>query len=436
MNLNDYRINAYKAASNNSEKKTEVSPKIQKPVFEHISKIKAPEPVTHNTTPKTFLSQQSAAQQIQGFKKQTKPVYAGPTDDDVKAAASVLTSRGLIKVPEKPMQSNGSENVYRRVAKFLLIIGVDEAAKILPHLTEKQTERIIPEIASIRHVDNDEATSILAEFQALVEQAKESGGAETAKTILEKAFGEQKATQMMEKAMPHQEEEKPFTYLDDMDTDRILLLLKDESTPTRALVLSYLQPKTAATVINTLPADEKKELILRLAKMQAISPEILHRVNQSMYEKAMAISTERANIIDGSSILAEILKRMPVKTEHDILSNLTDDDPDLGQNLRQKLFTIQDVIDADDRAIQDELRKMTVNDIAILIVGKPEPFRNKILHNVSIGRGDEILEQEQLVIPVKKSNSEAITSLFFSHLRQKYEEGQLYIKNRNDDIFV
>ena len=45
-----------------------------------------------------------------------------------------------------------------------MLIGVDEAAKILPHLTEEQTEKIIPEIASIRYVEPEEATDILKEL--------------------------------------------------------------------------------------------------------------------------------------------------------------------------------------------------------------------------------------------------------------------------------
>ena len=60
---------------------------------------------------------------------------------------------------------DGKESLYRRVAKFLLIIGVEEAAKIIPHLTQEQIDLIVPEIASIRSVDPDEATVILAEFE-------------------------------------------------------------------------------------------------------------------------------------------------------------------------------------------------------------------------------------------------------------------------------
>ena len=42
---------------------------------------------------------------------------------------------GLIKVPVAPREADGKESIYRRVAKFLLLIGTDEAAKVISHLS-------------------------------------------------------------------------------------------------------------------------------------------------------------------------------------------------------------------------------------------------------------------------------------------------------------
>ena len=118
----------------------------------------------------------------------------------VKASPSVKI---VEKSPEKEPYDSKKDSVYRRVAKFLLLIGIDEAAKILPHLTQEQTEKIIPEIASIRSVDSDEAAVILAEFENLLQQSKtKDGGIDTAKSILVKAFGPERAEEMLQKAVP------------------------------------------------------------------------------------------------------------------------------------------------------------------------------------------------------------------------------------------
>ena len=120
--------------------------------------------------------------------------------NDQNSLNDYMDRRGLIKVALSGSEG-GKDSLYRRVAKFLLLIGVDEAAKILPHLTPEQTEKIIPEIASIRRVDPDEASVILAEFENLVQRARESGGVTTARSILEKAFGAERAGQMIKKTV-------------------------------------------------------------------------------------------------------------------------------------------------------------------------------------------------------------------------------------------
>ena len=351
------------------------------------------------------------------------------------AAAEVLKGQGLLKVPVQEPEEEGKESVYRRVAKFFILIGEDEAAKILPHLSDAQIEKIIPELASIRSVSKEEATAILEEFQSLLEEAKKSGGVETAREMLTKAYGKERAEQMLQKSMI-EPTPRPFEYLAGEETEKILLLLKDENLGVKSLVLSHLPPQQAAAVIKSMKDEEKKEVVLRLAKMEPISPEILKRVDKAMKEKSRTITTEKTENIDGRNALAQILKKMDSGAEADIIKSLSAEDPDLGQDLKKRLFTQEDVIASDDKYIQETLREFSDEDLAYLIAAKSDDFRDKILDNVSHGRRTEILEQEDLLKPMKRSECERITSTFVGILRRAYEEGKLIIKGRNDEIFV
>ena len=350
-------------------------------------------------------------------------------------AASYLKKGGLIKVPGESKSPDGKDSVYRRVAKFLLLIGEDEAAKILPHLTEKQIERIIPEIASIRTVNKDEANVILAEFNELLAQTKSSGGIETAREMLEKAYGKDKADQMLSNAVQF-DGERPFEYLRDFDEERLYLLLKDENVGVQSMVLSFLQPEKAAKVINQMSAEEKREVVMRLAKMEPVSPDIIRRVSQALHEKAENQVVEKAETIDGRNALAQILKKMDFDTEAEILGELSANDPDLGQDLKQRLFTYEDVVNADDKIVQSELRNLSDQDIAYLIAGKNDDFCEKILSNISAGRRSEVRAQSDILKPMRKSDVERITSLFVARLRNEFESGNLIIKNRNEDKFI
>lgn len=350
---------------------------------------------------------------------------------ELQHVTDYLKTGGLIKVTQD--QTEQKDSIFRRVAKFLLIIGEDEAAKILPHLSEAQIEKIIPEIASIRSVDKDEADSILAEFNSLLQNARQAGGVETAREMLTKVYGKEKANQMLEKTVPFSGA-RPFDYLSDSDSERIYILLKDENIGVQALVLSHLQPQKAASVINQMNPEEKKEIVLRLAKMEAVSPDILKRVDRALREKSLRQTSQKAEKIDGKNALAQILKKMSPSAENDIIASLSESDPDLGMDLRSRLFTMEDVINADDRFIQEQLRLLDDQTLCLLIAANPDDFRNKILDNVSSTRRQDVLSIEEINKPFRRSDCERVTSEFFATLRRAYEDGKLIIHGRDEDF--
>lgn len=446
MDLNDYRLNAYAHASKISDDKDEKKSEHPKSVSREIrhSSPKGREPLVHKpifdriNSRLSEISQQAKQDQLEkdNIKQAELAAKTGAwfqkknaTDDDVREAASALTSGGLLKVPGAAGEEDG---IYRRVAKFLVIIGVDEAAKIIPHLTEEQTEKIIPEIATIRSIEPEEATQILEEFDSLVKKAREEGGIETARNILTKAYGTKKAEDLLSRSVKFPEG-KPFDYLEDADPERIALLISGESVGVQALVLSQIEPKKAAAVINSFDVQKKKDIILRLAKMKPVAPEVLEEINKSLHEKMLTQNTENSRNLDGRGVLAQILKRMSPSAESGIINTLSEQDPELGADLRRRLFTEEDVIGSDDRFIQNKLHSMEDKDIAILIHAKSDDFRNKILKNVSKTRGEIILDEERLAGTILRRDSEAITSAFFSYLRRAWENGDLRVSGRDED---
>lgn len=431
MNMNDMRANAYMNMAKGTEKKSPENQgenkKVQAFVPPRITKVVTQKPEDLTDIKKTQPE------------KEKKPFFKDVNKEVGKIletqTTDYLKSGGLIKVPVSPKEEDGNDSVYRRVAKFLLLIGIDEAAKILPHLSQEQTEKIIPEIASIRSVSPEEATVIMEEFNGLLQKSRESGGMDTARAILEKAYGPERAEALLAKAAPFSGA-KPFDYLNDADSERLLFLLNDESEQIQALVLSHLNPKKAASVINLMSPERKAEVVKRLAKMEPISPDILRRVDQAMHEKSLAQTTEKAENIDGRNALAAILKKMSPEAEDGILANLAQEDPELGEDLRSRLFTIEDVVNSDDKFIQEKLRDMTEAEIAMLIAKKSDDFREKILSCISAGRRQLVREEQEINSPYRKSDCERITAQFFSILRRAYENGDLIIKGRNEEEYV
>ena len=366
---------------------------------------------------------------IKGTKNAVSLSNAAAISGEALLKEEVKEKNGLLKVPEQ------KDSVYRRVAKFLMIIGVDEAAKILPHLSQEQTEKVISEFSTIKKIEKQEASLILEEFQSLMVRARENGGVNTARVILEKAFGEDKAEKLIDKAVPFKNG-RPFSYLEQADSDKLTALLKDESPALQALVCSHLKPESAASFIKNLNDSQKKEIILRLAKLEKTSPDVVAGIDEVLEKKFNSLAVEKADSLDGRNILAQILKKMDSASEEKIITSLSDKDPELGNDLRQRLFTLEDVLNADDRFIQNKLKDYSDRDIACLIAGKSAGFREKILFNVSSVRRKDIELEEERCRPFLKSDVEKTTSLFFCSLRRAWEEGKLIIKGRDDELYV
>ena len=424
MNLEDYRLNAYSAGAGQNKKL------VHKPVFENVnSAIDRIEKQNKEHAERQNIEQAKIAAKTGTWFEKKKSA----TSDDVKNAAKNLTSGGLVKIPAS---STEKDSIYRRVAKFLVIVGIDEAAKILPHLTEEQTEKIIPEIASIQKITPEESASILEEFESLVEKAREEGGLETARNILTKAYGSEKAEDMLKKSVKYPDG-KPFDYLSDANAERIKVLIDGESDAVKSLVLSQIEPKKAAKVINLMDVDDKKKIVLRLAKMKPVAPEVLAEIDRSLHEKLLTQNTENSQNMDGRGVLAQILKRMNPSVENSIINTLSEQDPELGEDLRKRLLTEEDVIGSDDRFIQNYLHDMEDRDIAVLIYGKNDAFREKILSNVSKNRRRVILDEESMIHHLTKSDSEKMTSSFYSVLRRAWENGDLRVSGRDEgEVYV
>lgn len=391
---------------------------------------------------KSSVSQNVAQKKIQvqnedlsSQKEKSKNEKHKSQNPELNAASDTLVSGGLLKVPVSKKEADGRDSVYRRVAKFLLIIGVDEAAKILPHLTEEQTEKIIPEIASIRSVSPEETRQILEEFETLLKNAREGGGIDTAREILKKAYGEKKAKELIDKSVPFPLE-KPFEYLNDIDNERINLLLKEESVQVKALILSHLNPKKAASVINLMDSKEKSEVAFRLLKLEPVSPEVIKNLDEVLHKKVLLQNSQRTNSLDGKKILAEILKKMSFSTENSILSKISTEEPSLANDLRERLFTVDDVVSSDDRFVQETLMMYSNYEIACLVYKREEKFTKKIFQCISQGRVSQVQEELNINQTFLKSECDKIYSKFLNTLRNAFEEGKLFIKNRTDDVYI
>jgi len=356
---------------------------------------------------------------------------------------------GLVKTTKPDKYTSGvsdkikeklPDSKYRRVAKFLILIGSDQAAEILSDLEPEQIQEISKEIALIKTIKPEEAAEILAEFQALFSgtynfSGVSHGGVEIARRILYAAKGPEKGEALLNKAVPSSKE-NIFGFLEEFSPEQLVMLLKTESAQTTALIISRLAPKVSAGVINKLPAGLKPEILRRAAYQEKISPEILEQIAAALKEKVRNISGGAKDFeIDGMKALAAILKHGDYSFGDRIVNELEENNPEIGKDLKEKLYTLEDVIDTIDRPLQEKLITMSEKDIAVLLKGRGQGFSEKILSCVSAGRRQIIREESEFLGAVPKRECDDAAKEFLAWFRAARENGDIILYS-DKDVFL
>ena len=106
---------------------------------------------------------------------------------------------------------------------------------------------------------------VLVEFHQLC-LAKEyisTGGIEYAREIIEKALGTEKAVAIINR-LTSSLQIRPFDFARKTDPSQLLNFIQNEHPQTIALIMAYLQPEQAATIISALPLTDRWMLLSAL----------------------------------------------------------------------------------------------------------------------------------------------------------------------------
>ncbi|MDR2536762.1 MAG: flagellar motor switch protein FliG [Treponema sp.] len=402
------------------------------------------EKVPSDTRPNPEAFRGLAAYQQTLNRKDTPTADAAPELAKKTQSLANLLSGKFRKVPEPPPQppepakqpDKEPESKYRRVAKLLILIGPEEASKILAHLEPRHVELVAQEIATIHGVTAEDAASVVLEFRSLLSKtfgygASSAGGVDTARDILRTAFGKDKGDTILSRAVP-EATGKAFNFLEEYAPEQIVALFKDESPAVEALVLSRLPASLTAKVLADTPPARKFEIIKRIAHMGKTSLEVLDRVAVALKEKAERLDQSDTIRIDGMSALTNILKASDMSFGDRILSTLENEEPALGQDLKERLHTLEEVIKAQDRPIQEKLATMPDKEIVLLLKNRSREFTEKILSNVSAQRRVQIREEADIIGQVLKKEADAAAHDFLDWFTTQREAGQIILSDDED----
>ena len=336
------------------------------------------------------------------------------------------------------MQRLQDLNGKQKAAILLISLGPEVSAEVFKHLREDEIEMLTLEIANMRKIESNDKEKIMHEFHqiAVAQEYISQGGIEYAKDILEKALGQQKAIDVINR-LTATLQVRPFDFARKTDPNQILNFIQNEHPQTIALVLSYLQPEQSAMILSSLPQDRQADVARRIALMDATSPEVITQVERVLEQKLSATFQHDYTSAGGIESIVHILNGVDRSTERTILDTLEMEYPELADEIKKRMFIFEDIVKLDNRSIQRIIRDIENTDLQLALKVASENVRDAIFRNMSKRMVETFKEEMEYMGPVRLRDVEEAQTKIVAIIRRLEESGEIIIaRGGGDDIIV
>jgi len=295
----------------------------------------------------------------------------------------------------------------QKAGVFLIAIGNDVATEIFKHLREDEIEQITFEIARLDKITPEDKEKVLIEFNEMMmaQGFITNGGIDFARGLLEKSLGNQKAIDIINR-LTSSLQVRPFDFVRRTDPAQLLNFIQGEHPQTVALILSYLEPNKAATIMSQLPHTIQADVAKRIATMDRVSPDVLREVERVLERKLSTLASEDYTSAGGIDAVVEILNNVDRGTEKTIIEALEEEDPELAEEIKKRMFVFEDIVLLDDKAIQKVMREVDNADLSKALKSVDAEVQEKIFKNMSKRAASGLREEMDFMGPVRLKDVE------------------------------
>jgi len=330
-------------------------------------------------------------------------------------------------------------NGPRKAAILIAIMGEEAATAVFRHLPDKDVQAVTRELSEMGRVSPEVAQGILEEYSrlAMTQDYVAQGGLEFAKRLLVKAFGDTNAKDLLQKVSRLQElSAGQLDSLQKADPPQLAKFLEGEHPQTIALILAHLDGKKASALLMKLPEQIRAESVKRLAQLRQFSPEMAERVSVVLNRRLQALGEQSRKTYAGFKNVAEVMNRMEQTASKAILEAIERDDPKLAINIRNLMFTFEDLLGVPDVSVREWLGTMDKKTLALALKGATNDLRDHIFRAMSSRAVEMLKEDMEALGPVRgkdvaQAQQEAVTLL-----RKLEAEGKVILKAEGDDEYV
>lgn len=323
----------------------------------------------------------------------------------------------------------------QKAAVVLAYLGPQKASPLLKEVPEAEAIALVSEIASLPKLDSDTIKAVMEEFLwQLSKTAGGESGLEIARKLLEERLGPTRAQEIIEQ-MEGQKAASPLAKMMLNDPHQAISLLSEQQPQVVAVILAYLPAGDAASLLSQLDPVFRLKVAKRIAQLTRVDPAAIRQATNLLVNKLRKTGAGSATTnTGGTAAIAEILNHADRNLQEKILEDISKEDQELAEQIRAKLFTFDDLMKLEERALQQIFRKADPQTLALAL---KTPNLNqetviKIRQNLServVGMVDEELE---VMGSVRTSQIGAAHASLIAMARQLDQEGIITIQGEDE----
>ena len=318
----------------------------------------------------------------------------------------------------------------KKAAILLLALGEDAAADVMKNLEEAEIQQVGYYMSRFTDVSPEELDLVLEEFYRNSVMADEgvniSSSPDFVKNALTKALRADRAKELSDNLRAG-EEEAGLEALRYAEPIMISNYIRTEHPQTIALILSYLKnAEQSSAVLRDLPESLQADILYRMAVIESIPPGVISEMNEVLTEE-MKTAGSMATSVGGVEPVAEILNSVDKATETRILSSIEETNPDLAEQIRELMFTFEDMALIDAKQMQLVMKDVDQADMVLALKTASDAVKELIFSSMSSRAAEMVRDDLENLSPAKISDVEAAQQKIIKVVKKLEEAGTIII---------
>lgn len=323
-----------------------------------------------------------------------------------------------------------------KTAVFLLSMGEHYTSALFKTMNDDEITKVANAMAQLGEIPSEAVTAVSDEFITIYENEDSLiiSGDRFLKKVLESAMNKEKANKIFNE-IEENKKEAPFLWSRGINTEILASYLEPEHPQTVAMVLSNLPPDVAAEVLVAMPEDKKGGIALRIAQLGQVPENIVRDVDEALREEIGSMGAGRSS--GGVNALVDIINNVDKATEDVVMELIEEEQSEMASDIRQLMFVFEDLKVIDDRGMREVLKKVESSQLTLALKTASEEMKQKILGNLSSRAAEMLMEDLEVMGPVKLSEVEEAQQEIVNAAKELEAEGTITIGGKGaGDILV